>query len=131
MTVDIDPNEDFASYYSEGGDPDRDCERLYLWHRALWGREEAGVAAFRLDVVYDRGYGLSMRVADGSEFWLGSDGIIPTWSTAGWISRFSPELVAEIAKDTDDFDRVASTIGAYIIFPRNFVRGIALSGVKG
>ncbi len=119
MSVDIDPDEDFASYYGDGGDPDRDCERLYVWHRALWGRGEAGVARFRLDVIYDRGYGLSLHAEDGSEFWLGSDGMIPTWSSAGWTKRFSADLVAEIDKDADDFYRVASTIGGYIVFPRN------------
>ncbi|MDP9431746.1 MAG: hypothetical protein M3P91_03245 [Actinomycetota bacterium] len=80
MSVIIDPDDDFASYYGDGGDPDRDCERLYVWHRALWGRAEAGVAPFRLDVVYDRGY-VSLHAADGSQFWLGSDGMIPTWSS--------------------------------------------------
>ena len=30
VSVYIDPDEDFASYYSSGGDPDRDCERLYV-----------------------------------------------------------------------------------------------------
>jgi hypothetical protein len=30
-------------------------------------------------------------------------------------------LVAEIAKDADDFYRVACTMGGYIVFPRNRV----------
>jgi hypothetical protein len=115
----IDPDLDFASYYRNGGDPDRDCERLYVWHRALWGRVVPGVGPFELDILYDRGYGIRLRTADGAEFWLGSDGIIPTWSPPGWTKRFAPDLVAEIAKDAGDFYRVASTIGAYIVFPRN------------
>jgi hypothetical protein len=115
----IDPDEDFASYYKGGGDPDRDCERLYVWHRALWGRAVPGMAPFELDVVYDRGYGMQLRAADGSQFWLVSDAIIPTWSTRGWTNRFGPDLVAEIAKGADDFYRIASTIGGYIVFPRN------------
>ena len=51
--------------------------------------------------------------------WLGSDGIIPTWSALGWTNRFGPDLVAEIGKDSDDFYRIASTIGGYMVFPRN------------
>ena len=77
------------------------------------------MAPFRLDVVYDWGYGLSLHTADGSESWLGSDGMIPTWSSAGWTKRFSADLAAEIARDGDDFYRVASTIGGYIVFPCN------------
>ena len=117
----IEPDVDFASHYRNGGDPDRDCERLYEWHRALWGRVVPGVAPFGLEVIYDRGYGLRLRCADGGEFWLGSDSIIPTWSSLGWTSRFAPDLVAEIARDADDFYRLACTIGGYIVFPRNRV----------
>jgi hypothetical protein len=115
----IDPDLDFASYYHDGGDPDRDCERLYQWHRALWSRAVPGVAPFELDVIFDRGYGLRLRVGAGAAFWLGSDGIIPTWSTPGWTMRFVPDLVAEIESDENDFYRIASTIGGYIVFPRN------------
>jgi hypothetical protein len=117
----IDPDLDFASHYRNGGDPDRDCKRLYGWHRALWGRVVPGVGPFELAVIYDRGYGLRLRSADGAEFWLGSDGMIPTWSSPGWTSRFAPDLAAAIAKDAGDFYRVACTIGGYIVFPRNRV----------
>jgi hypothetical protein len=115
----IDPDLDFASYYHDGGDPDRDCERLYQWHRALWGRAVAGVGPFELEIVYDRGYEMRLRVGDGTELRLASDGIIPTWSTPGWTMRFAPHLVAEIERDENDFYRIASTIGGYIVFPRN------------
>ena len=70
-------------------------------------------------MIYDRGYGMRLRTADGADFWLRSDGIIATWSSPGWTSRFAPDLVAEIARDADDFYRIASTIGGYILFPRN------------
>lgn len=115
----IDPDLDFASYYAGGGDPDQACERLYLWHQALCTRPVAGVGSFEIEVTYDYAYGLSLRTTDRATFRLGSDGIIPTWSTAGWTSRFAPELVAEIEQDTDDFFRLASTIGGYVLFPRN------------
>src|SRR3954451_3555916 len=115
----IDPDLDFASYYQNGGDPDRDCERLYVWHRALWGRVVPGVGPFQLDIVHHRGYGMRLRTADGADFRLSSDGMIPTWSTPGWTDRFAPDLAAEIARDVDDFYRIASSIGGYIVFPRN------------
>ncbi len=70
-----------------------------------------GVGPFELEVIYDRGYGMRRHSADGAEFWLGSDGIIPTWSTPGWTNRFAPDLVTEIPKDAGDFYRIASTIG--------------------
>lgn len=121
MSLRIDPDLDFASYYEAGGDPDRDCERLYLWHQALCSRPVDGVGPLSAEVEVNFNYAYELRLVagDGSTFRLGSDGIIPTWSTPGFISRFSPELAEEIARDTDDFFRVASTIGGYVLFPRN------------
>lgn len=115
----IDPEQDFAAHYKQGGDPDRDCPRLYAWHRAIWGRTTPDRAALSLEVVYDRGYEMALTTADGKHFRLASDGIIPTWSSAGWAKSFDTHVAAEIAKDTDDFYRVASTIGGYVLFPRN------------
>ena len=119
MSVLIDPDLDFASYYRRGGDPDRDCERLYLWHQALCSRPVEGVGPFEIEVTYGSGYELRLATAGGATFRLASDGIIHTWSTPGWTSRFTPELVAEIGRDVDDFFRIASTIGGYVVFPRN------------
>src|SRR5690606_6071600 len=98
---------------------DQTCERLYLWHQALCARPVDGVRPFEVEVTYDYAYGLRLCTEDGAAFRLGSDGIIPTWSTAGWTSRFTPQLVAEIEQDTNDFFRLASTIGGYALFPRN------------
>lgn len=119
MSSTIDPDLDFASYYQNGGDPDRDCERLYQWHRVLWGRAVPGVVPCELEITYDRGYGMRLDAGEGVEFRLGGDGIIPTWSTPGWTNRFATDLVVEIAKDANDFYRMASTIGGYVLFPRN------------
>lgn len=115
----IDPDLDFASHYDREGDPDRDCERLYLWHQALCSRPVDGVGPFEIEVSHDWSYGLMLRSPDGAAFRLGSDAIIPTWSTPGWTYRFPPDLVAEIQRDVDGFLRVASTFGAYVLFPRN------------
>lgn len=119
MPLPIDPDLDFASYYHQEGDPDRDCERLYLWHQALCSRPFEGVGPFEVEVTYCSGYELRLTTADGATFRLASDGIIPTWSTAGWTKHFSPELAVEVARDGDDFFRIASTIGGYVLFPRN------------
>ncbi|SOC51081.1 DUF6994 family protein [Ornithinimicrobium cerasi] len=119
MRAGIDTELDFASYYHGGGDPDQTCERLYLWHQALCSRPVEGVGPFEIEVTYDYAYGLRTHTADGATFRLGSDGIIPTWSTSGWTSRFTPDLVTEVEADTDDFFRIASTIGGYVLFPRN------------
>src|SRR3954449_11742114 len=115
----IDPDLDFASYYQNGGDPDRDCERLYVWHRALWGRVVPGVGPFELDIVHHRGYGMRLRTADGAEFRLSSDGMIPTWSNPGWTHRFAPDLAAEIARDVDDFYRIAPGHRAELLLAQN------------
>lgn len=109
----------FASFYDGGGDPDQSCERLYLWHQALCSRPVEGVQPFRVEVTYDYAYGIRLHTREGAAFRLGSDGIIATWSTAGWTYRFPPDLVAEIEQDSDDFFRLASTFGGYVLFPRN------------
>ncbi len=119
MSASIDPDQDFAAHYRNGGDPDRDCPRLYAWHRALWGRSVPGVPPLELSVTSGRGFEMALRTADGPEFRLASDGIIPTWSSSGWARSFGADLVAEVARDADDFYRIASTIGGYILFPRN------------
>lgn len=117
----IDPDVDFAAHYQNGGDPDRDCPRLYAWHRALWGRSVPGVPPLELAVVPARGFEMSLRTAGGPLLRLASDGVIPTWSSRGWARWFDADLAVEIAKDADDFYRVASTIGGYILFPRNSI----------
>lgn len=129
----IDPDEDFAAHYRVGGDPDRDCPRLYAWHRALWGRPVPGLPSLELSVTYGRGFEMSLRTADRTDFRLASDGIIPTWSTPGWTRWFAAELVAEIAKDADDFYRIGSTIGGYILFPRNRIgqEGSTINQARG
>ncbi|MEI6665641.1 MAG: hypothetical protein WCL53_05755 [Chloroflexota bacterium] len=117
----IDPDADFATYYKSGRDPDETCKRLYQWHQMLWGRTVHGVAPFQLEVAYRGRFELNLITADGKRFRLGSDGIVNTWTSPGWARRyaFGSDLVAEIAADTDDFYRIASTIGGYIVFPLN------------
>ena len=117
----IDPEQDFASYYLNGGDPDMTCERLYRWHQLLWGRTVSGVTPWQLEVVRGRRFELALTSASGARFRLRSDGMITTWEKPGWASqyKFDADLVAEIAADVDDFNRVASKMGAYIPFPLN------------
>lgn len=118
-SVPIDPDLDFAGHYDGGGDPDQSSERLSLWHRAICSLPVAGVPPLQLDLTYDYAYGLLMRTQDGASFRLGSDGIIHTYSTAPWLRRFAPDVAAEAVADRHDFFRVASTIGGYLLFPRN------------
>lgn len=115
----IDPDVDFAAWYADGGDPDRDCEQLARWHQVLWSRPVTGVEPFALDVIYDRGYELRLTTKAGAEFRLAGDGIIATYSYGGWLTKFDPETLAEVTRDPVPFYRVASTIGGYLLFPRN------------
>lgn len=113
---------DFAWYYREDRDPDIECEELYALHRALWGRAHPGVDPFKLEVVQtSRRYELALTTRNGARIRLASDAMINTWTRPGWAHRysFSSELLAEIAADTDDFFRVASTPAAYTVWPLN------------
>lgn len=129
INVDI----DFASYYRQRRDPDRDSKMLYQWHQMLWGRDVPGVGPFRIEVEWAGGYGLRLHYASGSDFRLGSDAMVPTWSSDGWARRFDPALVEEIASDHGEFFRLSSTIGGYIVLPRNSVgqTGQTLNQARG
>lgn len=116
----IDDRHDFASYYDQGLDPDRESLLLYQWHQRLWRRPIPGIGPFEIEIQRSGSYELSLRpITTAASFRLGSDAIVPTWSTDGWLWRFSPVLREEILKDENDFHRISSTIGAYIVFPRN------------
>ncbi len=95
--------------------------RLYSWHELLWGRRVEGVQSFDVAIRYTYRYELELTTHDGQKMRLGSDGMINTWTSPGWASLFGFEsdLVREINADVDDFYRVASTIGGYIVFPLN------------
>lgn len=115
----IDVNLDFAEGYRTGRDPDAYSERLYQWHRALWTRLVVGVERLDLEIV-DSGWGYEMLLTAGRRsFRLASDGIVATWSYGGCLDWFTADVRAEIERDVDDFFRIASTIGGYLLFPRN------------
>lgn len=114
----IDPDLDFAEDYRKGSDPDRWSQRLYDWQLLLWSRKVAGLKPFELEVVWSAGYTMRLTTANRS-LRLASDGLMQTWSTPGWRRRFAPEVFEEIEADRDDFYRIASTIGGYILWPLN------------
>lgn len=129
----IDVEIDFASYYRERRDPDRDSKLLYQWHQRLWSREMPGVGPFRIEVEWAGGYGLRLHDGCGHQFRLGSDAMVPTWSSVGWARRFDPALLDEIASDHGNFFRLSSTVGGYIVLPRNNVghTGQTLNQARG
>lgn len=117
--VGIDVNLDFAEGYRTGRDPDRYSELLYRWHLALWSRPVPGFEPFELELL-DTSWGYEfLLTAQARSFRLASDGIIATWSYGGCLDWFAPDLRAEVARDVDDFFRIASTVGGYLLFPRN------------
>jgi hypothetical protein len=119
VVVLIDPDRDFAEDYRSGRDPDAGSSRLYEWHLALWSREVPELEPFDLTVVWDRRYTIRLATTDGRSFRLASDGLMQTWSAPGWRHRLSRPVVEEIAADRDDFERIASTIGGYLLWPLN------------
>lgn len=93
------------------GDPDATSARLYEWHHAIWSHQAAQSRRFRL---VNMGLELRLTAKAGVEVRLKSDGIITTWT--GW-TRLAPDVAAVAAEPMDPFFRIASTIGAYILWP--------------
>jgi len=123
----VDITYDFSEDYYKGIDPDKYNKILRSWHKILWGKKlpEKDIIL----TLVEKKYGLIHSSSLG-EYYLTSDSIIPTYSMhknsiTNIINQFPKEEI-------DNFFRIASRIGAYILFPGNRI-GTAqtLNGARG
>lgn len=95
-----------------GRDPDSHSPTLRSYHQALWSKRLPDGTEFKLTTGHPKAYLYhnSMR----GEFFLSSDSIGHTYRH---VKAMAP-IIHQIPKnDLDEFFSVASTIGAYIVFP--------------
>lgn len=116
----IDVDFDFRSDTPAGKDPDRWSPTLRGYHRWLWSKRLPGGAVLSLDDTTP--FYLHHR-SDLGEFFLSSDAVIPTYRA--WLGP--SELVRIVAQtdreSLDQFQHLAYTVGAMMVFPGNQVAG--------
>lgn len=127
MTFEIDTNFDVYSDTPEGKDPDSFSPTLRFYHRHLWSKPLPDGCRFELDVDRTRAY-LSHQ-SDLGIFNLSSDAIGHTYRDVKSMAHIIQQVDrAEI----DAFYRLASSVGAYIVFPSNRIDGKAtINGARG
>jgi len=111
----IDITYDFFEDYLNGVDPDKYNFKLKHWHKILW--EKPLPYKNNVLTLEKHEYGLT-HVSDLGEFYFTSDAIIHTYSRHSNYSFIINEIPRN---EINTFLKVASQIGAYIIFPGNVV----------
>jgi hypothetical protein len=117
----IDTNFDFFSDTPTGKDPDMHSPMLRRYHQMLWSKELPNGEKFNLSMTRD-------KYLSWGKFYMSSDAI----SNSYLGNKKMAEIIAEVQTDAEEFFRVGSTIGAYIIFPSYRVhRKNTINGARG
>jgi hypothetical protein len=108
----IDTN--FKTYTdANGGDPDSTSPTLKSYHKILWDKTLPNGTKFELT---DKKSGTYLyHNSEHGEFLLGSDAITHSYRN----QKRKQWLIQQIPNDVDELFEIGSTIGAYIIFPKN------------
>jgi hypothetical protein len=127
MNVAIDTTFDFYSDTPEGRDPDAYSPTLRKYHKRLWSKPLPDGNEFLLSVARP-GFYLHHDSSLG-EFALSSDSIGHTYRYV----RATAPIIGQVAiEELDQFFKICSTIGAYIVFPSRRVDGKAtVNGARG
>jgi hypothetical protein len=100
-------------------DPDTYSPNLRLYHKHLWSKTLPGGEFFDLDDSRGDAY-LYHRSTQGTDFYLASDSVIPTFTRWGFAKEH-PELYSE--EYNEEFMAIAYTIGGMMVFPGNRIEG--------
>ncbi len=98
---------------AKGGDPDSTSPTLRLYHKLLWSKPLPNGQVFELDNKRNDTY--LYYKSNLGEFHLSSDAITHSYRK----QKRKQWLVKQIPKEVNDLFDTGSTIGAYIIFPKN------------
>lgn len=110
MVIDISFN-----VYSDagGGDPDSTSKTLKKYHKILWSKSLPNGKIFELN---DNKKGTYLYHSSGlGEFNLGSDAITHSYRN----QTRKQWLVKQISNEVNELFEIGSTVGAYILFPKN------------
>ncbi len=122
----IDITFDVFSDTPTGKDPDKFSATLRDYHRQLWSKSLPNGGVLELDENIP--YVLSHKSILG-EFSLSSDAITHTYRSTKKMSHIISELPTE---EMEIFFALASTIGAYIIFPSHRIDGkMTINAARG
>jgi hypothetical protein len=103
------------NFYSDanGGDPDSTSPTLRKYHKLLWSKPLPN--GFKFELTEDKKGAYLYHNSQLGEFFLGSDAITHSYKNQTrkhWLTKQIPNEVNEL------FD-TGSTIGAYILYPKN------------
>lgn len=126
-TCPIDITFDVRSDTPQGRDPDTFSPTLRTYHQRLWSKRLPSGVPFDLEVTTRPYY--FRHASDLGEFRLSSDAVVPTFSRARELAG----IIAQIPQqETDNFQRLAYTIGGMMIFPANRIGGrMTINGARG
>lgn len=98
---------------ANGGDPDSTSPTLKNYHKILWNKALPNGTKFELT---DKKSGTYLyHNSQLGEFLLGSDAITHSYRN----QKRKQWLIQQISEDVNELFEIGSTIGAYIIFPKN------------
>lgn len=118
MSRKIDISYDFSSEIKPGSDPDRYSSTLREYHKILWRKVLPNGETFDLEDIYPRGY-LYYKSAMG-EYQLTSDAITHSYKNTKRIAHILEKIPSE---KVDSLFNKGCTIGSYIVFPKNKIKG--------
>ena len=117
---------DVFSDTPKGKDPDKFSSTLREYHRLLWSKPLPSEEIFNLNDTTP--YVLTHKSKRG-EFSMSSDAITHTYRSTKKMSHIISELPTE---EIESFFAIASTIGAYIIFPSHRIDGkMTINAARG
>jgi hypothetical protein len=127
VLVAIDITCDFSADTPAGMDPDSCSPTLRRYHQLLWSKPLPSGKVFELTDTSPRAYLEHCSVL--GEFSLSSDGLGQAFKT--W-KRLKPITEQVSASENEEFDVIASTIGARIVFPGNKIKDAqTINGARG
>lgn len=112
----IDTNFNFYSD-ANGGDPDRTSPTLHKYHKLLWSKPLPNGKLFELRD--DKKGAYLYHASELGEFFLGSDAITHSYKN----QKRKKWLTEQIQTEVDELFNAGSTIGSYIVFPKNRIDG--------
>ncbi len=123
----IDTNFDFYSDTPARKDPDSYSPTLRRYHKILWSKPLPNGLRFDLTDTTPKVY--LHHQSELGEFFLSSDSIAHTYSR---LKRMQHIINQIPSKEIDSFFSLSSTIGGYIIFPKNKVDNqMTINGARG
>lgn len=127
MNMTIDTAFDAYSDTPAGRDPDSHSPTLRRYHQKLWSKRLPDGTPF--DLLTDHPKAYLHHKSDRGEFFLSSDAIGHTYR---YVKAMAPVIDKMPKEELDQFFSIASTVGAYVIFPSQRIdRKPTINGARG